>query len=514
MSKWQAHSLEHVAGIDGLIPCWWVAAVKSDPDISRATAVLRAFLNGDSRDADPWHPLVNGELYGFQARRAWLDLDLSGKNALIVAVLQVASAIECTFRQSFLSGYRVWVNGAPVLDLWDREEPNLDQGSCTLSLTEGENVIAVEVPAETFSSRGIFAGRLETSDKMALHHVRAIGIENAANTGDPERATHPEYSPFSIFKARTRRPHTLRFAPETGQGVDEWRRLFDYEFRRLFGPWPPRVALDPQVTHTKAIESVTCERILIRTDPDAVVPIYLYLPTHPNGKSLLVLHGHQERLGAPGAFRPPKGGDSALELANRGFVTVVPVFREFGERHEELPISRRDPCDVDFYRHLLYGETSLMYQLNDAIRTVDYLLTRKEVDPDHVGVTGLSYGGRTAMYLAALDDRLKGCVSSGAMNLFKERLAIGSSCGGQFLPGLLSYGDTTEMFGLIAPRPLLLQLGTNDGSSPEIYAAEIDKGLRAIYHAYGCGDRYATDVFHSGHVYRIDTAVRWFHKWL
>ena len=65
------------------------------------------------------------------------------------------------------------------------------------------------------------------------------------------------------------------------------------------------------------------------------------------------------------------------------------------------------------------------------------------------------------------------------------------ACGSQILPGMLSLCDSPELFGLCAPRPLLLQLGTNDFLCPEIYAVSLDRELRRIFEAAGAPSRPA-----------------------
>ena len=58
----------------------------------------------------------------------------------------------------------------------------------------------------------------------------------------------------------------------------------------------------------------------------------------------------------------------------------------------------------------------------DDVRTVDYLVTRPEVDPDRIGCVGLSVGGLRSCHLAALDDRIKAAVVVGWMASFPAQL--------------------------------------------------------------------------------------------
>ena len=85
------------------------------------------------------------------------------------------------------------------------------------------------------------------------------------------------------------------------------------------------------------------------------------------------------------------------------------------------------------------------------------------------------------MWLAVFDQRIKACVPAGCMNTFRERSLKLSSCGIQYLPGLLQYGDVPEVFSLIAPRPMQLQAGRHD---PLITPVDRDAILKTVQSAY------------------------------
>ena len=86
----------------------------------------------------------------------------------------------------------------------------------------------------------------------------------------------------------------------------------------------------------------------------------------------------------------------------RGFATDL-------ARHGYVTIS------VEVGQHKVYedGRTLMGERLNDVVRCVDYLVSRKEVDADRIGCAGLSLGGEMAMWLGAMDTRVKATVSSG-----------------------------------------------------------------------------------------------------
>ena len=115
----------------------------------------------------------------------------------------------------------------------------------------------------------------------------------------------------------------------------------------------------------------------------------------------------------------------------------------------------RDKCNVVQMAAGMYGLNVLSLHMQDAQAALDVLAARPEVDADRIGCLGNSYGGRTTMWFTILDERVKACVTSGCMNTFRERSLKLSSCGIQYLPGILAHGDVAELFSLIPPRPTL-----------------------------------------------------------
>jgi len=200
--------------------------------------------------------------------------------------------------------------------------------------------------------------------------------------------------------------------------------------------------------------------------------------------------------------------DYARQAARRGYVAVTPDFRGFGERddHER---GNRDPCDAYFLRLNQYGQSIVSLQLHDLCAVLSYLGSRPECDLTRLGCVGLSYGGRMAMYAAATDARIKAVVVSGALNCFKERLLRNYTCGAQLVPGLLEHADVPELLGLIAPRPLFLELGCRDDTSPELFASELYHRVAQVYAAAGAADRLALEVFEWGHRFHGEGCWPW-----
>src|SRR5581483_9069049 len=104
----------------------------------------------------------------------------------------------------------------------------------------------------------------------------------------------------------------------------------------------------------------------------------------------------------------------------------------------------------------------------DDMRTVDYLLTRPEVDPQRIGCLGISMGGYRSCYLAGLDERIAAACVTGFMSTLRPMLQrhVDTHSWVHFVPGQARYLDLPDVATLHAPRPLLVQQCAQDALFP------------------------------------------------
>jgi dienelactone hydrolase len=183
----------------------------------------------------------------------------------------------------------------------------------------------------------------------------------------------------------------------------------------------------------------------------------------------------------------------AAELAERGFVTIA---TDVGQ-HELADKNRT-----------LAGE-----RLWDLLRCADYAASLPEVDTNRMGCSGLSLGGEMAMWLGAMELRIKATVSSGFLtNVVNMR---DGHCPCWEFPGLTDQFDFADTFTLIAPRALMCQNGqreTTGGGFPVDIAQRV---MTEIQHNYAVFDRNANaklDVHPEGHVFVVPTAIAFLEK--
>jgi len=140
----------------------------------------------------------------------------------------------------------------------------------------------------------------------------------------------------------------------------------------------------------------------------------------------------------------------------------------------------------------------------DGIRAVDYLLTRKEVDPARIGVTGQSGGGTQSSYIFAFDERIKAGAPVNYITGFRRLLeSIGPQDAEQnFFQGILNGITHADLLEVRAPNPALIGAGTRDFFSIQ-GARESYAEIRNVYKAYGAEGNIGIVEDDYGHGYTV-----------
>jgi len=141
-------------------------------------------------------------------------------------------------------------------------------------------------------------------------------------------------------------------------------------------------------------------------------------------------------------------------------------------------------------------------------RALDYLLSRKDVDPAHVACGGLSGGGLRTAYLAGLDHRVKASVCVGFMSTWNDFLLNKSwtHTWMTYAPLLPNYLDFPEVYGIRAPLPTMVLNCTEDPlyTVPEMKKA--DAILRSVFRKAGAAANYRCSFYPGGH--KFDAAMQ------
>ena len=235
----------------------------------------------------------------------------------------------------------------------------------------------------------------------------------------------------------------------------------------IVGPFPEKTPLQPRVTGTLQRPEFTVEKIIYESQPQFYVTAALFLPKERSEPAPAIIYtsGH-----TPLAFRSEAYQQNIINLVRKGFVVLAvdPVGQ--GERMQYLDETgepQLGPTSEHSYagaQALLAGSSLARYMIWDGIRSVDYLMTRPEVDPERIGITGRSGGGTQAAYIAAFDDRITASAPENYITSFSWLLrSIGPQDAEQnFSRSIASGIDHPELLLAHAPDPALMITTTRD----------------------------------------------------
>jgi pimeloyl-ACP methyl ester carboxylesterase len=207
--------------------------------------------------------------------------------------------------------------------------------------------------------------------------------------------------------------------------------------------------------------------------------------------------------------------DCGLQMAKAGYAVIAIDWRGFGERSDGQPFPGRDICNVHFIRASMLGMTLLGMDVHDGMRALDYLCGRDFVDPERIGAMGLSFGGTMTTWMSICDERIRAADIICYSDRFEDfTMRHTNFCGSQITPGLFELCDLPDLHGLIAPRPLLVEIGSYDECFKVESAMSCFREVEKIYAAAGAGDRLELDLFEGGHEWSGRKSFDFFARYL
>jgi dienelactone hydrolase len=312
---------------------------------------------------------------------------------------------------------------------------------------------------------------------------------------------------------------SMLFRGTTAAECRAWQEEFRSTLGRLLGETTPPKEWTVEEESRRQLQDHVRHELLLKAAGVATLPLYLLVPADQRSRrkrpAVVCIHGH-----GPYGHHPVVGRtdfddpdmtegvrehierahyDYGLQFVRRGYVVVAPCLIPFGRRLDPELYGDEDPCAVTFVRMQALGKLPIAANLRDLRWCLDFLETRPEVDRDRIGCAGLSYGGRMTMLVSAMDERIKVAAVSGALNLLQERITNRYSCGSQIIPGLLEYGDFSEIGSLIAPRPCVWEVGSTDSLIVDEWDAVFRERLERAYRALDASEDLHFDEFVGGH---------------
>ena len=296
----------------------------------------------------------------------------------------------------------------------------------------------------------------------------------------------------------------LSFDGDTVDAWRDWRIQLLPELREQLGPFPDEVfPLNPQIVSTETYDKCTIHKVIYHSRAEVAIPAYLSIPKGVTAKTpaVLCIHGHvpggkESVISGNGEFGSPYGRD----LAEQGVITLCPDNAGMGER-----VHPSGGCDFLWRRLNYLGYDLTGYRVYDLIRGVDYLQSLPEVDEGRIGIAGLSGGCWLGIVHAALDERVRAAVLSGYFTTFAQTSWFGH-CICHHPKGIGELCEMPDIAGLIAPRPIFVEWGTEDVSRPVHPAFEM---AQRIYRAANVVDQITLQEFEAGHLFSGEQSLPW-----
>ena len=303
----------------------------------------------------------------------------------------------------------------------------------------------------------------------------------------------------------------------------ERQSLVREKFSDIIGPFPEKTPLNAKVTGILPRDGYSIEKILYEPIPGYYVTGAMYIPEGIKEKAPAIFYacGH-----SVGGFRADIYQYICINLVKKGFVvfTIDPMGQ--GERYEYWDPEKEEPkFPIPDHEHsyagaqcLISGYSTARYFIWDVIRGIDYLLTREEVDPDRIGMTGRSGGGNLTAYLGALDDRILAtapeCYITGYEYIYKS---IGPQCAEQNLYKMISEGlDHADFIEARAPKPTMMITTTRDFFSIQGARESYAESSR-MYDALGAAEKLIMvedDTVHRSTKKNREAMYAFFQKYL
>lgn len=366
---------------------------------------------------------------------------------------------------------------------------------------------------------------------------------------------------------------SLSFLDPRWRSLEVWKTAARDALHRALAFDPAPDAIRGEVVGREEREGFSVETVRIHASPAYAIPARVLVPSSRSGRLPAVValhcHGGQYAWGAAKLVSSPDdppalveyrqrlyGGRAiAEEMARRGFVVIAIDAFYFGERRlraDTLP-AEAVPADArDAFRSLatlatlaegtregnaarnrvagayeaVVAKTLLAAGASwpgvlawDDRRTIDYLLTRADVDPARIGCVGLSGGALRAAMLGAADPRVRAACVAAWMTSLSELLPSHARrhTWMAYTPGLRRSLDLPDAAALVAPGALLVQQCARDTLFPMTGMRSAVDRLAAIYAKSGIPDRFRGtfhDAPHSFTPAMQEEAFAWLERWL
>ena len=344
----------------------------------------------------------------------------------------------------------------------------------------------------------------------------------------------PKYSVLpSLLKRYDREKRQLALGAKNRAELRRWRRVVTAKLKHLIGYHRyERAPLNARITQQIVSKDHVRQRVEIQTEPGVRMPFFVLIPRHakPPFAAVIAAHGHSSggKIAVVGdrshkqiaAAIKKFNYDYGLQFARAGFIVFCPDARGFGERQEQHVRDNILNQSCEHINHMAHplGQTVTGMWAWDIHRLVDYIKTREDCTPGKIGCAGLSGGGLQTLWSSALDTRIRCAIISGYFYGYKQSLlTMYSNCSCNYVPQLYHHVDMGDIGALIAPRPLMIETGSDDALNGASGIRNVKSQVRITRIAYrllGAGAALKHVVFDGEHRWHGVDAADWMRRGL
>ena len=305
------------------------------------------------------------------------------------------------------------------------------------------------------------------------------------------------------------------------EALEQRQKELRTAYEKWVGKLPEKTPLNPEVTGTIEKEGILLENIVYESRPGHHVTANLFKPAKGEGPfpGIVVVCGHTTNGKAADLYQ--KVG---ILLAMNGMAAIVVDPFGQGERYQLINEDHKLASAGGTYEHTmmdfagnLLGTDATVFELWDNIRALDYLETRKDIDPERLGVTGNSGGGNQTTFLMSWDERVKVAAPSCYIASKEAKFnTIGGQDGCQqfYSEGSVHF-EENDFIILRAPKPTLVLAAQQDFFDFE-GTQQVVEEVQKVYDLLDKPDQFDFYYYNDGHGYsqpRREAAVAFFAKW-
>jgi hypothetical protein len=340
-------------------------------------------------------------------------------------------------------------------------------------------------------------------------------------------------SPLQMFLEMARE-HQPQCGFEEGADFAAWKKQTLPRVMATLGDFPPCVEPDAELLAEWEHDGLRKQRWVLDVGPHISATLQINYPADWKGEkraAILCWHGHGPYGKEPvmGSASPHAQADIQThnydyghQMAKAGFITWAIDWMGMGERHDSRKPNHHQPpyhggdwCNIYYLHATMLGYSVLSMNLAQGRVATDFVCSLPGVDEKRLGVMGLSGGGTMTIWSALCEERFRAAEIICYSDLW-ELMGVRDNnyCGMQVAPGLYKLVDMPDLQGLIAPRPLLVDIGVHDSCFVVDGALKCFRKVEKIYEAAGAREKLELDLFPGEHAWGGNKSIEFFRKHL